>query len=387
MGSAQTFRPGQIRISRRLDYGQGPIRYANMNLEEIDDALEFAVVKDELLLRETDCGHRNLKVKFFETNRKVSQLTMHFYTEKTGNPHQCSSFPLRPNEIAKLIGFLEDIQRVHLPHGRLTVEPGALDHKRFTDDELLTAVRGKSDLIRELLETEITLGDAKFVGYRRASLAHFERLLTDAQFFESERSKVAKRSAEGVWQQFFERNQWIFGYGLSYIFLAGIDKERLEQSVSGHSVAWKGKKPDAVMKTMGAINSLCLVEIKTHETDLLASKPTRSGAYGMSQDVIDAISQSHASARMATQQLTEAFKPVDKRGDPTSDLVFNLRPRSFVVVGQLSQFQTDHGPNAEKFSSFEAFRRNIESPEIITFDELFERAKFIVEHENQPTVG
>lgn len=91
-----------------------------------------------------------------------------------------------------------------------------------------------------------------------------------------------------------------------------------------------------------------------------------------------------ASTREASRQLTEAFKPVDRRGDPTSDIIFNLRPRSFVVVGQLSQFRTEHGPNAEKFSSFEAFRRNIESPDIITFDELFERAKFIVKHENQP---
>ena len=35
--------------------------------------------------------------------------------------------------------------------------------------------------------------------------------------------------------------------------------------------------------------------------------------------------------------------------------------------------------NEEQYSSFELFRRSLNSPEIITFDELFERAKYIVE--------
>ena len=36
------------------------------------------------------------------------------------------------------------------------------------------------------------------------------------------------------------------------------------------------------------------------------------------------------------------------------------------------------GVNDDKFSSFELFRDSIRFPEIITFDELYERAKHIV---------
>jgi hypothetical protein len=36
-----------------------------------------------------------------------------------------------------------------------------------------------------------------------------------------------------------------------------------------------------------------------------------------------------------------------------------------------------------KRNTFELFRRNITSPEILTFDELYERAKFIVEQESE----
>jgi hypothetical protein len=53
-------------------------------------------------------------------------------------------------------------------------------------------------------------------------------------------------------------------------------------------------------------------------------------------------------------------------------------PKSFLVVGSLQEFAGDHGVNQDQYRSFELFRRNVNSPEIITFDELFERARFIV---------
>lgn len=52
------------------------------------------------------------------------------------------------------------------------------------------------------------------------------------------------------------------------------------------------------------------------------------------------------------------------------------------MIGSLGEFDTAHGPNKAKFRSFELFRRNVRRPEIITFDELLHRARFIVEHED-----
>lgn len=48
---------------------------------------------------------------------------------------------------------------------------------------------------------------------RKQALALFEKLLNDVTYFENERKK--KKSAEAVWQEFFENNTWIFGYGLN----------------------------------------------------------------------------------------------------------------------------------------------------------------------------
>jgi hypothetical protein len=307
-------------------------------------------------------------------------MTLQRWNDKTGKPSGMCSFPLVGREISTLLAFIQDVQRVRLPSGRVVVEPGALEHPQFTDESLLQAMRGKSELVRAILRSEATLGDVKAWAFRKNSLEEFERLLHDASYFDGKQLHAPNQSAERVWQEFFQANKWIFGYGLSYIFLSAIDPQRLQEAVAGYSVAWKGSRPDALMRTRGAVNALCLVEIKTHRTPLMQPKPKRSGAFSVSQDLSDALSQSQSSVLAAERQLTQSFMPVDKAGNPISERVYSYRPRALLVVGRLSEFETQHGLNEEKYGSFEMFRRNIVTPEIITFDELYERAKYIVEH-------
>ena len=66
-------------------------------------------------------------------------------------------------------------------------------------------------------------------------------------------------------------------------------------------------------------------------------------------------------------------------GSPTGEIVFNYQPKAIVVIGCLDEFRNNIGVNEQKYSSFELFRRNTTNPEIITFDELYDRARFIVE--------
>jgi len=55
-------------------------------------------------------------------------------------------------------------------------------------------------------------------------------------------------------------------------------------------------------------------------------------------------------------------------------------PKSFLVIGSLKEFVGEHGINEDRYRSFELFRRHTLSPEILTFDELYERARSIVHH-------
>ena len=185
-----------------------------------------------------------------------------------------------------------------------------------------------------------------------------------------------------MWQQFFEKNTWIFGYGLSYVYLDTLDDKKLEQVVQGHNVGAHGKRVDALMKSRGTISSLCFVEIKTHKTTLLSAKPYRAGCWAPSTELIGGVSQVQGTVASAMDTIRGKLALTDSDGDPTGEEAFNYSPKAYLVVGSLSSFVSDHGVNQEQFRSFELFRRNTFSPEIITFDELYERAKFIV-HQNE----
>jgi hypothetical protein len=173
---------------------------------------------------------------------------------------------------------------------------------------------------------------------------------------------------------------WVFGYGLGYIFLSGLDDKKLEQVVQGHSVDSHGKRVDALMKTKGIISNICFVEIKTHLTDLLDYKPYRSGCWAPSKELAGAIAQVQGTVASAIENLSSKINPTDKDGNPTGEEIYNYQPKSYLVIGSMAEFISENGVNKDKLRSFELLRKNTTNPEIITFDELYERAKFIVHH-------
>jgi hypothetical protein len=232
-------------------------------------------------------------------------------------------------------------------------------------------------------EEDITR-DLITVGRRRKQLQRFEHLLHDPDYFASERERLHCRP-EDVWQDFFEANTWIFGYGLSYQFLSNLDDRKLEQVVRGRDLMAAGKRADAIMKTRGIISSLCFLEIKRHDTPLLGSDQYRADVWPPSAELTGGVSQVQTGVHAAIETLGHKLIPRGDTGDPTGEILFNIEPRSCLVVGSLGQFQTDRGINVPKYRSFELYRRHTWRPEIITFDELLERARFIVEHE--PDVG
>ena len=183
-----------------------------------------------------------------------------------------------------------------------------------------------------------------------------------------------------MWQKYFEKNPWIFGYGLGYIFLSSLDDKKLEQVVQGYSVNNHGKRVDALMKTKGIISNLCFIEIKTHATSLLDSKPYRSGCWAPSKELAGAISQVQGTIASAIDSLSNKISLEDAEGNPTGEEIFNYQPKSYLVIGSMQEFTTEDGVNKDKLRSFELLRKNTVNPEIITFDELYERAKFIVHH-------
>ncbi|BAP81033.1 hypothetical protein MT1_3859 [Pseudomonas sp. MT-1] len=342
------------------------------------DGYEYAKERDEIVLRQKPDASTYITAKFIEDSRKVFVLTVQKFMSESGMPYG-SGFSFVGDEISKFCEFLANIQAVKLQHGgTINISDEELRRLSLTSQQAESLVIDNEELFAEVLRHSITKKDVVAIAYRRRQLGIFRRLLDEPDFFEDLKTKK-KCKDEALWQQYFEKNPWIFGYGLSYVYSSGLDEKRLEQVVRGYHVAQSGKRVDALLKSKAFASTLCFVEIKTHKTQLLRNTAYRSGCWSPSDELSGAVAQVQGTVSYAGETIFGKLPLTDADGFPTSEEVFNFHPRSFVVIGSLSQLCGEHGVNQEQLRSFELYRRNTFQPEIITFDELYERALHIVE--------
>ncbi|NBB48984.1 DUF4263 domain-containing protein [Rhizobium sp. CRIBSB] len=220
------------------------------------------------------------------------------------------------------------------------------------------------ELLAKLAEAPELHTDVYAVASKRQTLADFEKMLSGT---ESERS----------WQDFFEANPWIFGHGLNYVFLDGLGG-KLEKATTGSTFDRSGKRTDALMRTRAEISQFVLVELKKSSTELLMRDPYRSGCWGISSEVSSAVTQIQKTTyEFSRDRFRQHLKDGD--GNYTGEAVYSIEPRSYLVVGNLGQLID----NEDKITCFELFRRNIRAPEILTFDELYQRTRCIVDNISQ----
>lgn len=236
----------------------------------------------------------------------------------------------------------------------------------FTDENILEYLKTNPTLLNKIVENDLTENDVVSIGYRKKQLEIFETMLKNDSLNESD------------WQNFFEKNSWIFGYGLSYVFSTNLDDKKLEQVVSGFDFNNNGKRVDGLLKTAGFINSLCFVEIKTHKTSLLKNE-YRAGCWNISNEFSGAVSQIQNTVYLANKKIQDSVKMKDTEGYFNGEEIFNFHPKAYLIIGKLDEFKKNEEVHYDKYRSFELFRKNVTSPEIITFDELYERAKFIID--------
>lgn len=285
--------------------------------------------------------------------------------------------------------IIEKISRI-----KMNLRRSGDNYKKFYSDikDIELLIKGALDkekenkeLVEELIKNGITKSDIKEITYKKEQLNEFHRLLNDNEYFYY--MKLKKGGTERVWQDFFEANTWIFGYGLNFIFSSSLKDRKLEEVISGFDFNDFGKRVDALMVTRGVINSFVFVEIKPHNSKLLASKAYRKGCWQISNELSGAVSQIQKTVQKAITSIKTKTDIKSENGDPTGEVVFLYQPKSFIVIGNLSEFKSDHGVNEGKFSSFELFRKSISNTEIITYDELYKRTKYIIGHYNNQCIS
>lgn len=364
-------------VDGKIELNIEHLRYASKVIDS-ENLISYVKEKGKIILRTTPEGRQEITAKFLEDSRRIYTLNIQKFTTETGSPHK-TYFSFRGDEIKVLVDFIKSVKEIDLENS---------NGKRINDEDLKKLILTKNQaysiykenevLFKEVLEENVTENEVLNLIYKKNELAYFEKLLNEESFFSSEKTRLNISKDESLWQHYFEKNTWIFGYGLEYIINIPLENKKLEQVVDGYDIVNRGKRIDALMKSKGIVNHLCFAEIKTHKTKLLNSA-YRPNVFPPTNELSGGISQIHKTVQSSLENLTNRITPADSSGNPTGEDIFLYKPKSFLLVGSLQEFETENGVNKEKYSSFELYRNSIKDIEIITFDELLERAKFILE--------
>lgn len=232
------------------------------------------------------------------------------------------------------------------------------------DRSLINRIRGMDESQREQLfrslQASLSPEEVNLLLGRRQALEVFQARLEDGTW------------TEGSWQDFFEAQNWVFGYGLDYRIMRLFDREL----VVGTAGTDNQNKP-TVDFLMNFTDYTVLVEIKRPDTEIFQSRKGRSGTWRFSVEFMDAVSQvlEQKAEWMAAAQSSDRFDKSGKRR-----LEARTRDaKAILVIGSRNEFDASGNLReaALKRDTFELFRRDTRNLDIITYDELFERAHFI----------
>ena len=347
-----------------------------------------SIVSQHLLVvgrgAKSPAGRVQVKLLVVREVGHVKHLMVH---KQVGRPNGSFSsellFDLEGANARRLVELIRNLDMVPLDSDgeSVRVDDSMLRDLLRDPTGLDRAYQRNPESFRRLISDDQAGQDVVAVAARRSALTRFERMLTDQSYFDDEADK--ERGPEVVWQRFFEANPWIFGCSLAGQFLTMWRDDALEQVVSGNQIGSTMKRVDALMRTAGRVRSMVFAEIKTHRTPLLQTtrRPYRSGCWAPSQDLSGGVAQVQGSVQRAIEQLQYRINSVDEDGyEIPGDITYLFQPRSFLVVGSLDQLTGGKGAdNIDRVRSFEVYRRNLMSPEILTFDEVYERARWLVD--------
>lgn len=347
-------------------------------------------------------AHSTGRVKFysivFEEGRSTTYrastrtLIKIVQNEKSGN--------LESLELVKVVGE-EERQRITLPnftlerlHGFMELLAGLdlanHDARRaiIVDDqlsdldeatrasivEMLSGVKG-SKIVSDLMDSgALNEHDIVNTGYRRQQLQLFENMLYHGYLDKYKRDIMGKPTTkdETAWQHFFEQNEWIFGYGLSYRFNTILQREFAASSTDADG---SGQVNTDFLSADNRFTAF--VELKKPTTPLFGPNRNRSGAWMLSTDLFHVHSQALQQKAAGTLKLENSRFLTGRNGEPITQRA--LDPKITVVIGCWSEIENDdYTRRREKQQTFELFRQDTRNLTYITYDELYERAQHIV---------
>lgn len=351
-----------------------PLRNVRIVVEGNDQVL-LGEINGAMCLRLTGNARKTqVSALVTQDHKKVKRLTIQTFKTRAGERIESiekDEFTFRADEFKRLIGFLSQIEFIDLSNqGNFQIED-------ISTKDGPKAIIDASD--RGIIERIRNMPDGQRIGLMRAlqeALTNEEInvLLGRRQGLEEYEEHMRLRDwTELQWQDFFEREQWVFGYGLDYRVMRQFGREI---TVGGGGTDNQNKP--VIDFLMSFKDYTVLVEIKKPDTPIFrASRSGRAGTWEFSPEFMSAVSQiiEQKAEWLSFAQMGEHY---NKAG--TEALAARTRnAKSILVIGSSEEFSLSENPRANnlKRDTFELFRRENRSIDIITFDELLERARFI----------
>jgi hypothetical protein len=361
---------GRYRVSSTSRHS-ARVESQTLSLRRNDDGSLTRRIIEPLVVENAKQPEATVKVTFAHERRKVGGTTwdaepaFNLGTLKAGEEIRLA---LSAEETLALHQHLERLYRVG--------EQGVLrgEHLVTVVDEREAAIlRGSAkEILEKLIATNgpdlfsiidsiepdllTAAAVARTYAARHASLETFER-------------EIGGSWTETDWQHFFEDNTWIFGHGLDYRFLV---TAQAQPNYGGASVEGKGgERGDFLMNTEGDVRFAVLVEIKKPGTPLLARQQYRNGAWQLDPDLTGGAAQIQANC---DHWATEGSQTRRNRQWLEERAISVVEPKGILLIGNTRTLDSP-----DKVETFERYRRNLWNPEVLTYDELLERARFLVE--------
>jgi len=209
---------------------------------------------------------------------------------------------------------------------------------KITDSDISSI----SNLLSLLPKNKISVTSNFIKTKDQINIAFFEDILDKFS-----KLKSSKSDNEKDWQNFFEKNGWIF----SHLFPFDVILRQREAYVGGKTFENKDGKVVDFLYQNGFKDNYALLEIKTHKKDLLKSAAYRgTDVFSMSDDLSGGINQCLDQKDNFLKEFGKEFKAID--------------PKCILVIGLRSQLKT------EQIKCFELLRMNQKNVDIVTFDEL-----------------
>jgi hypothetical protein len=217
---------------------------------------------------------------------------------------------------------------------------------------------------------------------RKKQLNGFLYLLKDINYQgESSLSKYKKkytlRGEEAVWHHFLRNNNWFLGLNVDIKFIQdfydeqklGIDNSKGRNSPQGD--------------ILGISNFTTLIELKHPSTKIFKTQKTpksRANTWDFSNDFIEGISQCLSQKNALEKSFDSKVFVNDLKERLDRNKHKTVDPNVVFIIGNREhEFPHDNlDDNHIRSDTFERFRRNNRNVDIITYDELFERAYFII---------